>query len=62
MPEQRKRPLLNRDQAPKSLREGEVQPEPQPEAPDKNELPPGSHYRPLPSGGRMIITDGFINR
>ena len=28
--------------------------------PDKQELKKGSHFRPLPDGGQMIITDNFI--
>ena len=34
----------------------------QPEEPNKKEeLLPGQHYKPLPDGGQMIITDGFPN-
>ena len=34
----------------------------QPEEPDKKEeLQPGQHYKGLPDGGQMIITDGFTN-
>ena len=29
--------------------------------PEVSELPKGSHYRPLPDGGQMIIKDNFIN-
>ena len=33
-----------------------------PESPAKEvELLPGQHYKPLPDGGKMIITDGFTN-
>ena len=35
---------------------------PDPEPPAKElELLPGQHYKALPDGGQMIITDGFPN-
>ena len=36
--------------------------EQQPDKPVKEEeLQPGQHYKALPDGGKMIITDGFTN-
>ena len=57
MPEQRRRPLLNQDQAPKSPQEQKASPDSK-----GDELPRGCHYKPLPSGGRMIVQDNFADR